>query len=414
MRILKGDNLISLILTYAVMILVYVQTSSHFEYMGFGIEYSGEKVVVSTIAALLLFFLNRVNTDNYMRAVSLAITLFFCFPVLIYYQFNNDASIDTVVTVLIFLGTIVSFCRVLPLQVISIKKTVNMNRILIFLAIGTLFLFYPYIDLGALFSTDIYTIRLYFRGGEIPIYLGYVFGILSRVVFPFLLIYSLLTKRYILLILILFGIYVMFSFGALKSVVLGGVIAIAFYFGSSYRDKMHIILNAVFILFALSLLEEFLLNTYVINDFFTRRIFFTPALLQNIYFNEFESSYTMWMHTPLSQIFDVQIFNKPITFYIGEDVMGIDGHNASIGIMTEGYISYGYLGVFFHSLFISFFFILMRGFNIRHEYFGIIITYIYIARTSFIFPLMASHMLSFLILFAWIFMSEKKINKCNV
>ena len=414
MRILKGDNLIPLILTYAVMILVYKQTNYHFDYMGFANEYSGIKGLISSICVLLLFFLNKFNSDNFMRAVALAITLFFCFPVLIFYQFNDVASIHTVVSVFIFLGTIITLCRVFPLKVKPIKKKVQMNWILILLAIGALFLFYPYIDFGAIFSKNVYEIRAKFREIESPIYLGYVFGVLTRVVFPFLMIYSLITKKYILFILTLFCILVLFSLGALKSVILGGLITIIFYFGSSYRDKIHIILSGVFILFVLSLLEEFSQNTYFINDYFTRRVFFTPALLQNIYFNEFQSSYTMWMHTSLSQIFDVQLFNKPITFYIGEDVMGLSGHNASIGILTEGYISYGYIGVFFHSIIIASFFILMRGLNIRHQYFGIILTYIYICRTSFIFPLMASHMLVFLILFAWLFMSEKKRNVCNV
>ena len=207
MRILKGDNLIPLILTYAVMILVYKQTNYHFDYMGFANEYSGIKGLISSICVL-------------------AITLFFCFPVLIFYQFNDVASIHTVVSVFIFLGTIITLCRVFPLKVKPIKKKVQMNWILILLAIGALFLFYPYIDFGAIFSKNVYEIRVKFREIESPIYLGYVFGVLTRVVFPFLIIYSLITKKYILFILTLFCILVLFSLGALKSVILGGLITI--------------------------------------------------------------------------------------------------------------------------------------------------------------------------------------------
>jgi hypothetical protein len=403
------------ILAYILMIAVYVQTNTNWSYMGFAFDYSSDKFIMFIITMPYLFFLYRINSDNFTKAIFIAITLFYYFPVFIYYQFNNSASIDTVLAILIFLSVYAATFRIIRPKIVPTKKTKNLYRGLILLTCIIMLLFSPYIDIGVLFSSDVYAIRLFFREADTPVYLGYLFGIMSRVVLPFFIVYSLITKSHTLLALSLLSLLAMFSMGALKSVILGAALVIIFYFGSSYKDKISIILIGVVILFASSILEEFLLDTYLINDYFTRRVFFLPAMLQSEYFNEFELNHTLWMHTSfLSYIFDENIFNKPITFYVGEDVMGIKGHNASIGLITEGFVSYGHLGVFLHAFIFSLFLVFMRSFNFRHEYFGIIFIYLYIARTSFIFPLMASHALLFLIIFSWIFMSERKQNTLNI
>ena len=98
-------------------------------------------------------------------------------------------------------------------------------------------------------------------------------------------------------------------------------------------------------------------DTYAINDNFVG-IFYLPVLLHEIYSNYFDTNYQYWSHTFIGQTLGFYDLNQSLTFFIGENIMGLEGANANVGVMTEGYFSAGYLGVFLQSTMIAIIFLL--------------------------------------------------------
>lgn len=90
-----------------------------------------------------------------------------------------------------------------------------------------------------------------------------------------------------------------------------------------------------------------------------------------------------------------------IQMFVGNNLLGRSGLNANVGLITEGYVSLGWLGVFIHSIAISFIFLFFNSLRIDPKYFGIFIVYVYYMNTAFFGTLLLTHGLFFLIIFSF-------------
>ena len=123
-----------------------------------------------------------------------------------------------------------------------------------------------------------------------------------------------------------------------------------------------------------------------------------------MYFSE--NPFTFWSHNRLGSLFTDYVLDKKLSFFVGETLIGSEGLNANIGIIIEGYASFGYLGVFLHTLLIGLTLSFFQSLRINNNHFGIFVVLVYLINTSFITSLYASHGLLFLILFSYFFLRE--------
>lgn len=386
-----------LIIVYLMLWLEYIHTYNIWSYMGFSLDFTPYRVLISFFIFLVSSHVIIRMRDMYFKIIIIFLYVYIFIPSLIYYQYNPNINFSAVGGAIILISSLYFISLIkMKIKPIVISGYFSNFYIFLFLLASLLpyLIYYPLPNLSfnsSFYADMIYQVRVQYRSVEGPAVLGYYYGALSRVIMPFLLIFALLNKRYILLAISLLVILYLFSLGALKSIIFGVLLTIIFYFGKNYESKIKMILLGVIGLCISSLAETYFFDSYAINDNLVRRVFFLPVLLHEVYSNYFGSDYTYWSHTLFGQALGLYDFNQSITFHVGENVMGLDGANANVGVITEGYFSSGYLGVLIQSIIVSAIFFIIRASGFNSAYIGILLYFCYLLNTSFLLPLFASH-----------------------
>jgi hypothetical protein len=309
---------------------------------------------------------------------------------------------------MVFLIILILFARLntrrLKSKVINIEKRPDQVLILIFAILLFLpFLSYlPHINIQNLWFKDIYATRLHFRELELSSSLSYLLLPLSRVLLPAILIVGILQKRKFLILLVVILIaYLYLASGASKSIYFGIFVALFFYLGNDYRSKLLIFVISLLLLMFLGLLEYVVFDYSVLQYSLIRRVFYIPPLMEDVYYTYFSNhEKTFYTHSILSFI-DGSDFGTSLPRFIGEEVMEREGLNANVGIVPDGYLSLGWIGVIINATLISFTFFLLDRMNIKPIYFGIIFSYIFYFNSASLGTFFLTHGYAFLLIFAF-------------
>lgn len=414
--LLKTTRVIMLFIMYVLFHLVYINlVSKHFGYEGFvkdGFEQTAlysHIIIISILILLQLFMKNEFY--NLIYNIFLIIIVFGQSVVSIYLGNNS-----------LFLFVIIPQFSLFLLDILDknnfkIKRRqidVNnkyFNAISITFAIIILIPFLKNIssiNLSNLLFNEIYDTRVK-SNGNYGIILNYLYSSIARVVFPFLLIFFWVKKKYILSTIVLMFIVLLFLLnGAVKSILIGALAAIAFYL-FRYTIKNFMFVLMINMVFVFSLIENAIFGSYKLADYI-RRIFYLPGYLFDVYYQEFHNNFTYYGQTILGVLLGNKI-DSNIASYIGEGVLGRKGMVANVGIFAEGYISLGIIGVFFATIALVILVFLLKSLDFSHHYFGIIFTYIYIINTSFLETLLITHGMLFLLIFGYFFIPKNNFKE---
>jgi hypothetical protein len=327
-------------------------------------------------------------------------------PALINY-YSSESRIDLILITLVFLFILLITHGInikTKIDKLSIKFTNNYY----FLIILTFILFLPfiifyakYINLWNLFLIDVYKTRMIFR--EISLVpLNYLINILVKILLPLLIVTSFQRNRKWFAFLFIGMVFYLYLCGAFKSYFAGLIAVLIFYLGN-LESKLKLFIGSVIILAVLGFLFD---DLFIFLDLGIRRVFFTPVGLSNIYIENFSQNYLYWSHTVIGSIFREYPFDRGLTGYVGSVIIGIEGLNANIGVVIEGFVSAGYFGVIIHSLFLGLLFNFFKNLNISHRYFGIIIIIIFNTINSLIQLLLVTHALLVFIVVALFFLKD--------
>ncbi|MEC7265704.1 MAG: hypothetical protein VXW38_18325 [Bacteroidota bacterium] len=378
-----------------------------FDYMGFVGEPETQKILIGIGVFFFLIVLGATIKDEFYYAVWHISFIILIIGQIIYYQYSNGLF-GPVLGNSIFLLVLYLFSFIkLRFKNIAIKGK-PLNLILItatFLFMPIFIRYYGHVNFNNFLLQDIYESRLYFRGFDDK-YFGYLRAPLSRVILPSLLIIGLIGRKSWLVLLSLFMISFIFLVGALKSIFIGMIAAILFYLGKTYLDKVYIVLNLFFGLTFFGLIVFSISGNVFLVDALVRRTLFIPAMLDNYYYELFTNRPLYWSHNFFGEIFYDYPLDRPPNMYLGEVILQKPGMSANVGIVTEGYFSFGYIGVFLQSIIIAFIFLILRAIRIKPVFFGLIFVYIYYINTSFLTVLLLTHGLIFFLIFAFLFLNK--------
>ncbi|ASN04229.1 O-antigen polymerase [Virgibacillus necropolis] len=407
-----------LLLIYITLIVNYKYIIAfHFDYLGFQIQYfSVSKLFIATVMVILLIALGIFIRNNFYSIIyNISLTLLF-FGQAIFYIYNDSDFILVLymASPMLFLFTVDKFNNDKVNKFNKIKVDLKDFYTYIFLLFLTVILIAPYfqninsINLKNLLFIDIYETRQS-ESNSSNFLMGYIFSPLSRVLLPFLFIYSVNNKKWFLTIFSTLSIIMIFLLnGALKSILIGFIAAI-FFLGGSYNKKNSRFLIALFITFTVSLFQYSLSGSYLIADYI-RRIFLTPAKLFQVYYDYFYENYTFFKHSSIAEILGVNEYDVFIPHFIGQSVLGRENLSANVGVFTEGFLSFGTLGVIFSSIIFVFLIYVIKQLNLSPSYFGIVFSFLYVINTAFIETLLFTHGLLFLLLFGFFFIPSDKGN----
>lgn len=383
-------------------------------YMGFDGEIKFKNIIIGLIFYFPVLFLGSRIREEFFFTIWHIIFILYYFGQVIFFQYD-DGSIkpllaNTILMVVLYGASFVKW----EFKIYELKgKLLGIIILISLILFIPIFIKYvPYVDYKSLLLEDIYKTRLYFREFDDQ-YFGYLRAPLSRVVLPSLLIIALIKRKIWLIILSAFMIIFIFMVGALKSVFIGMFAAILFYLGKRFIDKVYILLYLFLGLSFLGLIWYISTgNTFLVNSF-VRRILFIPPMIDNYYYQLFSENPLLWSHNAIGNVFFKYPLENPINMYIGESVLGKEGMSANVGLITEGYFSFNYLGVFLHSIFIAFVFIILKQIKIKPVFFGLIFVYIYYLNTSFLTVLLLTHGLMFFIIYAYFFLNREYGEKAS-
>lgn len=394
------------LLLYALLNIVYIQVAPKYSYMftKFTLVFQPLKFTLSCVLFFLLAYAIRYIRNDLLFFIYNIILLLIFDGEAICYTFNVDSRLPGVFGVSTLLLSLIVF------QNIKFKMNsntiVNSYIILVLLAcamfIPFLVLYYNKIDISNILLQNIYTTRALYREISNPI-IGYLTAPLSRIILPFLIVICLRDKKYLHGIIFCLMITYIFLCGALKSIYFG-LLGVLVFYKRGYREKIDFFLKGLIVVSAMGILLYALWNNvFIIN--LLRRIFFVPARLENFYVEYFTNNFTYLSHSSLGLgLVENKFSGLDLSRYFGENIMGYPGLNANVGVLTEGYISFGYVGILIISFIFSMIFQYIKSINVEPMFAGILFVYIYYMNTAFFSTLLLTHGLLFFIVFAYFFM----------
>lgn len=227
-------------------------------------------------------------------------------------------------------------------------------------------------------------------------FFGYLKAPLTRILLPIVLIDGIKRRSIILTITpVLLISFIYASTGALKSSLITIPAVIAFISATDYHDISKRLKLFAILIVIIPLIETYFLGSYFFTDFPARRLLFVPGLIEQAYVAEFQNDHLYYSNSFLRMFFDNN--GALITKFIGEKYFDRPEMNANIGIMVDGYINLGYLGVVMHSILIFSILRFLNSFKIPAYYFGIVFMYLYYINTSLLSTLLLTHGLLFFI-----------------
>lgn len=383
---------------------VYINIiTKYYNYLGFqnNLEISRFFYVISVFFFLL--FLGYRIKDEFIKSIWHILFIICFYPQFIYYIVSSG-NILPVISYTIFF-TLLGFSDNIKFKKIKTAKLTlsktNFYILLFLLIISSLpFLHYlPYIDISNLWLENVYKTRALFRELYRVPFIGYLYAPLARVLIPILIIVAYEKRRYFsILVLILLLSYLYLSSGALKSIYFGLFMVIFFYNGKLFIQKYYLFSGVILITLILGTILIFNFNNINLIDLPIRRFLFTPAYLEDFYYQYFSHSpKTYYSHSILKFLFD-NPYNNSLSLFIGDYIVGKPGLNANVGVIPDGFVSLGWPGVFLHTFFFIYVFQFIKLQKINPKFFGIVFVYLYYFNTAFLGTLLITHGLLFFLL----------------
>lgn len=407
---MKKTNYLFLIFLFFGLLILYRKVSFYFDYWGFTFDIIHENIFFSIF---LIFVLNKVSNKLFKNDLIYVFIkfwlVFVILPILVLYS-SGLISFNLTLAHLLFYFLFLIFTnfkrsislkeQIFPIIFLSFKNNKILLLFFVILLMLPLYSVFSNFNLNSFSLKDIYDVRVQARADS-NLIIGYLREPLARVVFPFLMIYG-LKNNLKLLVFIGFSLIIMIyaSTGALKSILAVIPVSIIFYSSSDYFIIIRKILIIVTFLVFIPILENIVFDTFFIGDLPSRRLFFVPGLMENAYLEEFKNSFQFYQNSFL------KFFNEnsnSITNMIGAKYFSKPDMNANVGVVTDGFINIGFIGVAFHSFIIYLILAFINSFRISPKYFGIFFVYFYYFNTSFLSTLLFTHGLIFLVFFLFIF-----------
>ncbi len=328
-------------------------------------------IIASCISIVYGVFLLLPYKSSFLYAVEVAFAQFLLPANLLFYIFINASGWITISIVLLLLCLrIVGFSEQWRSD-ITINVPLNVLAVLIFLMlIPFVYTFGTQIS-SKVFSLDVTVkeqVKVLARTLSNP-YTGYTINLLYTFLIPYLLLEGIKSKKYIFVAFaILFQVY-LFTTSSASLILLSLPLFIVFYFFEKVEQKMLLFLVSISLIFTLYALTK----NFQVEVFLIKRLFFTPALVCNYYFDFFEGRPIYYADSFMRHFIPYPYPQSP-GFLITTHYYEPGPMNSASGFPSEGFMNLGKIGVFLLPIFISLFYKYIEPIFSKNTYlFGIVI-----------------------------------------
>ncbi|MBA2584294.1 MAG: oligosaccharide repeat unit polymerase [Bacteroidetes bacterium] len=244
------------------------------------------------------------------------------------------------------------------------------------------------INLNTLLLSEIYETRDAFSE-NLTGYLSYLYHFEVKTIIPIALVFFMINKKPLFIGLFVIILLYLFVISGNKAVYFTTILVVYFYYiGKDYVSKISNFFSITVILFILfPLIDLFVFKSPFLGGTFVNRFLFIPALLTHWYFDFFDGNPFYFAESSFFNLFVSSPYDTPIGFHITKIYWGDSEAYANNGIVSDGFMNLGYLGVLLFSVIFSLLFSLFNSFNLHTAYFGVFFSYIYIFLSA---PLLTS------------------------
>jgi len=267
-----------------------------------------------------------------------------------------------------------------------------------------LIIYGPYINLNNLLLQDVYETRKAMGKVSNP-YFGYTYSLFNKIIIPIIIVFSLQQKKWYFMLVGVVYLMFFYLFGAHKAVYAGLIILFVFY-KLTYFQAVKKILKWSNILIVLSAITAYFgYNGLWILIF--RRIHFLPSLLDVCYLDFFKNQPIYWSESILKS-FITYPFEMRHTYLIGGNYFNHFDMAANNGLISDGYMNFGTIGVLVNILIIVGYFLILNNLKIPSKYFGLYVLVIFSFISSSLFTVFLTHGAFVLLLISIFVLNEKK------
>ncbi|WP_340169485.1 hypothetical protein [Lacinutrix sp.] len=310
---------------------------------------------------------------------------------------------------LLFFSLFITLKLKFPINLITFKKKQVLFFLIIITFVGVLpYLRYvPYIDLKNLILEDIYITRLKFRG-LFDTYSGYTHSWFTRVIIPIIFVLALKFRLKVIAIANTVLLLFLYLMGAVKSVLLGSLLVVIFYF--IRREKiLPMILKGLIILLliALLLIPNDIHDRNFLSVVVFRRMMFVPQILDYCYFDFFSDKHLYWSNSFLKGILDYP-YSESSPRLIGLEYFNKEDMAANNGLVSDGFSNGGFFGFCITIFIFNSYMLIIKNCNIDMKFFGVYFFILYGFLTTAISTVLITHGGLLLLLITFFLLREKK------
>lgn len=193
---------------------------------------------------------------------------------------------------------------------------------------------------------DVYEVRAENALNSIP-FGGYVVPWAAKIALPALVVLGLQLKGVVgkIMLALAFLLEIMFfSATGHKSYLFSVFVMVGLYFISDKQNRIVWIAAGCAGVVAACLLIDVVSGGGYLSAMIIRRVFFVPAMLSNAYYEFFDGNFMRLSHSILAPWIENPLNMSP-SMAVGEQFLGFSGLNANNGVVADGYMNFGVIGM---------------------------------------------------------------------
>lgn len=371
----------------------------NYEYSGFKYQFDVLKYAVGKalfIGALTILFSSSL--PSFIFSFGMLTIIFLLIPNLIMYQFSG-APIVLPLSYILFI--VFLSIKITPIKKIHSFVLSPAQQGYILLALGLVcivpFIYAFGIDIDPsvmTFGDIIYVVRE--QGAEkFNVLTSYLYSPLTRVILPIGVIWGIDKRRYVVSAICAIMMLYLFLIIPHKATFFTLVIMLVF---MPFRNYLHKISYFAFLLLLVLVVARFVtenMDKAMLESMLVRRVFFVPAMLNDLYFDFFSGKPLYLSHSIFGSFIDYPYDVNP-SLVIGQKYFG--EASANTGVVGDAFMNFGYIGIVVFLLLFALLVKLINKFSLQPMYFGLIFIIIVYFQNFALLTMLFTHGLGIMIL----------------
>ncbi len=349
-------------------------------------------LVVSIFVFITIRLYKRANFDIFSKNTIGIILAVYFIPSSIFFSSTNASPIIYLAHIALFFTLFFALKIRYDISWPILSKKQSLFLLVAITIIGVLpFLRYiHHINIKNLFLIDIYSTRFKFRA-LFDTYSSYSHSWFTRVIIPVIFVFALKFRLRLLAFFNFLVLLMLYLMGAVKSVLLGSLLVVLFYFLPSKKLMNYIVGGLIGLaLIAIISIPFFDADNNIVAVIIFRRLMFIPSLLDYAYYDFFDGNHLYWSSGFLKGFIEYPYDETPARL-IGEIYFDRPDMAANNGIISDGFTNAGFIGVILNIFLLSTFFSVVKNSNVDNRFYGIFFFFIYNIFTTTFSTVLVTH-----------------------